>query len=145
MLWQRLGLRPCREAAACLDAEAPGAGVLVCDEVLGHSDEVGEGVLLLQELAILVPLAAHVAAAADVRNGVREAAVDQAQLVAVEPGVVRHLIRPIPAVNHPYGELRIQDWCACLSSEQRIVAPWIHTSATQVLRGPSPCGQIAKL
>ena len=62
------------------------------DEVLSHSNEVVEGVLLLQELAVLVPLPAHVTAAADVRDGIREAAVDQAQLVAVEPGVIGHLI-----------------------------------------------------
>ena len=77
---------------ACLDAELGGAGVLVGDEVLCHGDEVGEGVLLLQELAILVPGAAHVAAAADVRYRKYEAAVDQAQHVAVEAGIIRHLI-----------------------------------------------------
>lgn len=77
-----------QERCACLDAELAGAGVLVGNEVLSHGHKVGEGVLLLEELAVLVPVAAHVAAAAYVRNCKREAAVYQAQLVAVKARVI---------------------------------------------------------
>jgi len=47
--------------------------------VLGTRDEVGEGVGLAQHLAVVVPAAAHLAAAADVRDRVAEAAVQQRQ------------------------------------------------------------------
>ncbi len=44
---------------------------------LGGVDEVGEGVLLLEQLAVLVPVAAELLPAADVGDGVDEAAVEQ--------------------------------------------------------------------
>ncbi len=43
------------------------------DEVAGGGDEVGERVLLVQQLAVVVPVAAQLAAAADVRDGEDEA------------------------------------------------------------------------
>ena len=53
-----------RAAAERHQVLRPGhAGV---DEMACHRDEVGEGVLLLQQLAVLVPQPAHLAAAADV-------------------------------------------------------------------------------
>ena len=51
--------------------------VALRDEELGRVDEIGEGVFLLEQLAVLVPLPAHFLAAADVRDGVDEPAVDQ--------------------------------------------------------------------
>jgi len=51
------------------------------DEVPGAGYVVGEGVPLLQELAVLVPLAPHLAAAADVGDGERHSPVQQAQPV----------------------------------------------------------------
>ncbi len=53
-------------------------------EVLDGGDEVGEGVALLHEAAGIVPGLAHVAAAADVRVGHDDAAIEQAEAVAVE-------------------------------------------------------------
>ena len=47
------------------------------DQVLGARDEVGEGVGLVLEPAVLVPLATHLAAAAHVRDREDEAAVEQ--------------------------------------------------------------------
>ena len=54
-------------------------GVSLGREVLGGGDEVGERVLLVEELAVLVPGAAHLLAAADVGDRIDEAPVDQAQ------------------------------------------------------------------
>ena len=47
--------------------------------------------------AHLIPLPPHLAASPDVRDGVHKPPVYEAQLVAAEPGAIRHLIRPIPA------------------------------------------------
>jgi hypothetical protein len=77
-----------QERCACLDAELAWAGVLVGNEVLSHGHKIGEGVLLFEELAVLVPVAAHVAAAAYVRDRECEAAVYQAQLITIEARVI---------------------------------------------------------
>ena len=53
--------------------------VLVGAEPARHVDEVREGVDLVQQLAVLVPVAAHLLAAADVRDGHDEAAIEQRQ------------------------------------------------------------------
>jgi len=45
--------------------------------VPGADDEVGEGVGLVQQFPVVVPAPPQLAAAADVRDGVAEAAVEQ--------------------------------------------------------------------
>ena len=69
------------------------------DEVPGHRDEVGEGVLLLQQLAPLVPQPAHLAAAANVRDREHHPAVQQGQPRDGEPRVLRGLVGAV-AVKH---------------------------------------------
>ena len=64
-------------------------------QVLGARDEVGEGVLLVQQLAVLVPAAAHLPAAADVRDRVAEAAVEQRQPADGEARVHRDLVAAV--------------------------------------------------
>jgi hypothetical protein len=51
-------------------------GVLLIDQILGRRDEVREGVLLRHHLPGVVPLLAEVAAAAYVRRGEDDAAVE---------------------------------------------------------------------
>ena len=64
-----------------------GAAYFSRDQEVGDVDEVGEGVLLLEQLAVVVPGAAQLLAAADVRDGVDEAAVEQRDAARVEtPG-----------------------------------------------------------
>ena len=58
------------------------ARVFPGDEMLGGGDEIGEGVLLLHHPPVVVPLLAHLAAAADVGHGEDHAAVDQAEKVS---------------------------------------------------------------
>src|SRR3546814_7567067 len=57
--------------AAAMGSDAVGRGVAFPDEVVGDVDEVGEGVLLAQQLAVVVPPATHLLATADVGDGVR--------------------------------------------------------------------------
>lgn len=61
----RTACRQCGAVAsprrAALDAQLVGRGVLVCHQVLGARNEVGEGVLLVQVLAVLVPAPPHFA------------------------------------------------------------------------------------
>jgi len=57
-------------------------------EKLRGGDEVGEGVLLLHHLAVVVPLAAHLLAAANVRDGVDDPAVEQRELFVEKFGSV---------------------------------------------------------
>src|SRR5690348_12865529 len=64
--------------------------------MLGRRDEVGERVHLAQQLAVLVPPAAHLAAAADVRDRVAEPAVEQGQPRDGEPGVGGYLVTAVP-------------------------------------------------
>ena len=56
--------------AAALDHQPVGRGVAVLDQVLGAVDEVGEGVHLLHHPALLAPVLAQLAAAADVGDRV---------------------------------------------------------------------------
>ena len=71
---------------AALRDDAVMRGVALGDEMLGHGDEIAEGVGLLLPLAVLVPGIALVLAAADMGDGVDEAAVGQRQAVGVEGG-----------------------------------------------------------
>ena len=64
--------------------------------MLGAGDEVGEGVLLLQQLAVLVPLPPHLLSAADVRHGIHEAAIQQADAQRVEARVHAVAVRTVP-------------------------------------------------
>ena len=61
----------------------------------GDVDEVGEGVLLLQQLAVLVPAAAHFLAAADMGDGVDHAAVEQAQQGRAETRIARNAVAAV--------------------------------------------------
>jgi hypothetical protein len=56
-----------------------GAGVAQPDQVLGAGDEVGEGVALPEQLAVLVPLAPELPAAPDVGDGEGEPAFEEVE------------------------------------------------------------------
>src|SRR5690606_21382734 len=64
---------------AARDRDAPRLGKAALDQSLRHVDEVGEGVDPAFELAGLVPRTPEVVAAADMRDGIGEAAVDEAE------------------------------------------------------------------
>ena len=81
--------------AAALRDQLVLAGELVVDQVLRDVDEVVEGVHLLHHLAVVVPRAAHLLAAADVGDGVGEAAVDQAQHAGVEARLRGRAVRAV--------------------------------------------------
>ena len=68
---------------------------LLGDEVIRRGDEVGEGVALVLAAALLVPGEALVLAAADVGDGIDEAAVDQRQRVRVEARRDRDAVGPV--------------------------------------------------
>ena len=65
--------------------------VRACESGVHHGlatvDEVGEGVHFVEQLAVLVPLTSHLAASADVGDGVHKPAVEQAQARHREAGV----------------------------------------------------------
>mmetsp|Transcript_59205 Transcript_59205/g.145329 ORF Transcript_59205/g.145329 Transcript_59205/m.145329 type:complete len:422 (-) Transcript_59205:1140-2405(-) len=68
-----------------LDGDVALRGELLLDEVLGARDEVGEGILLVEHLAIgVVPLVPAVSPPPDVGDGVDEATVDHAEAVCAE-------------------------------------------------------------
>jgi hypothetical protein len=71
-LRRHVGDRPHQQAAgaAAKRGHAIRRGIAFLHQEIGDVDEVGEGVLLVQQLAILVPAAAHFLAAADVGDGV---------------------------------------------------------------------------
>ena len=81
--------------AGAFDHQAVLGGPLLPDQEFGAIDEVEERVLLLHEHAVFAPLLAHLVAAANVRDGVGHAAVEQAHPVAVKRG--RHA-NPVAAV-----------------------------------------------
>jgi hypothetical protein len=89
-VWAHVADRAHGEPArgAALDAEPPRRGEPALHQQLRAGHEVGEGVALQQELAVLVPPPAHLAAAAHVRDGKHEAAVQQREPGAAEVGVV---------------------------------------------------------
>src|SRR3546814_10578494 len=72
-----------------MGGDSVGRGVALPDEMIGDVDEVGEGVLLAQQLAVVVPLATHLLATADVGDGVDHAAVEQADRRRAEGRVDR--------------------------------------------------------
>ena len=81
--------------AAALRDQAAGRHPPGVDQPVGDVDEVREGVLLDQLLTVLVPGAAHLAAAAHVRDRVDDAAQDR-QAQGLELGVVADLVRAVP-------------------------------------------------
>src|SRR6266705_5293586 len=64
--------------------------------MLGARDEVAEGIRLAQQLSVVVPPAAHLAAAPDVRDRIAEAAVEQRKPRDGEAGVDGDLVAAIP-------------------------------------------------
>ena len=81
-------------------AAAPGrkpvvAGVAVFDQVVGAGKKVGESVDLGQGLALLVPGASQLAAAADMRDRVHDAAVEQREADDREARIHRGLVRAV--------------------------------------------------
>ena len=72
------------------------------DQVPGARHEVGEGVLLGQQLALVVPAPAQLAAAAHVRHREDDATVQQGQPRDGEPRVDAGLVRAV-AVEHARG------------------------------------------
>ena len=71
-------------------------GMAFLHQVVGDIDEVGEGVELVEQLAVLVPPAAQLLAAADVGDGIDHAAVEQADIGGAETRVHRN---PVAAVG----------------------------------------------
>ena len=80
--------------ASALDDEPVFRRDLLRDERLRGRDEVGERVLLLQHLPVVVPLLAHLAAAADVRDGDDDAPVEEAQAVRGKRDGIRKPYEP---------------------------------------------------
>ena len=72
-----------------------GAGPALAHQMPGAGGEVGERVRLAEHLAVVVPAAAHLAAAPDVRDGEDEAAVEQRQPADREVGVRGHLVASV--------------------------------------------------
>ena len=74
--------------ARALNADLAALAVACRQQVLGRVDEVGKGVALGHHLAGIVPGLAHLAAAADMRDGRDHAAVQQGQIQRAE-----HILR----------------------------------------------------
>ena len=95
-------------------------GHAATDQVIRHVNEVGEGVLLSQHFAIVVPQPAHFTTATHVRHGHDNPAVEQTQpqnahtridgafvgAVTVQQGGVRHTHVQVSTVNHRHRHLR---------------------------------------
>ena len=77
MVDHRAHQQPARRAAP--RDQPAGRRPALIDQVPGTGHEVGERVGLVQHLAVVVPAAAHLAAAADMRDRVHEAPVEQRQ------------------------------------------------------------------
>ena len=84
--------------AASADRQPVALRVALRHQVLGGGDEIGERVLLVEQPPLLVPLTPHLLTAADVGDGVNDAAVEQAHQVRAE--------RRIGA--DPVGAVRVQ-------------------------------------
>mmetsp|Transcript_53742 Transcript_53742/g.126652 ORF Transcript_53742/g.126652 Transcript_53742/m.126652 type:complete len:756 (-) Transcript_53742:2622-4889(-) len=81
--------------AAALDHELARLGVAAVHQALGAGDEVGEGVHLLGQLAVQIPLTAQVTAAADVGDREDHTAVQQRQPAAGEARVGRDAVAAV--------------------------------------------------
>ena len=73
--------------AAAHGVQVVGAGESGFHHGFAAVNEVGEGVHFVEQLAVLVPVSAHLASATDVSDGVHEAAVEHAQARHREAGV----------------------------------------------------------
>src|SRR5690606_10216555 len=62
------------------------AGIIQSHQMAGAGDEIGEGVGLLLALAVIIPGPALVLAAADMGDGIDEAAIDERKRVRAESG-----------------------------------------------------------
>src|SRR5689334_6356892 len=74
----------------------PALAVLLLHQEVGAGDEVGERVLLAEQLPAVVPRPAEVAAAADVGLGEDHPAVEHRHPARVEPDRRRRAVRPVP-------------------------------------------------
>ena len=86
LFWRHVGDGTHQHAASgtALRDDAVMAGEPFRDEMVGRGDEIGEGVLLLQALAVFVPVIAFVLAAANMGDGIDEAAIGEGQAIGVE-------------------------------------------------------------
>mmetsp|Transcript_29865 Transcript_29865/g.75142 ORF Transcript_29865/g.75142 Transcript_29865/m.75142 type:complete len:330 (-) Transcript_29865:272-1261(-) len=82
--------------------------VLLLDEVLGNVDAVGEGVLLVQVLAVLVPGATQRSAASHVSDGEAETTIQQRESLAVERGTDRDLVRTVGVQQERRGAVLLE-------------------------------------
>ena len=87
---------PTEQAAvrAALDRQVLGRGPALLDQPLGRGDEVVEDVLLLAEHAGLVPVLAVLAAAAQVRDRVDAAALQEQRAASGQNAGVRLMLKP---------------------------------------------------
>ena len=101
-LGPQVGHRAHQQAAraAALDHEPFGRRVAAAHQRLGHRDEVGEGVLLAQQLARVVPEPAAVAAAAHVGDREDHPAVEQRHARGAEVRVDRDAVGAIAVEQH---------------------------------------------
>jgi hypothetical protein len=132
-----VGDRPHEEPAgrAALRDHPVGARVAVLDEVPRAVHEVRERVALVQELAVLIPLAAHLTTAAHVRDGEDHAAVQLRQAGDREARLDRVLVRAVA----------VQVQCARLAARlaERALPDQRQRELRAVLRrGPHPCLRI---
>ena len=70
-------------------------GVLLTNEVFSTIDEVVEGVFLLHQLSVLIPVSAHFLAAADMCQGEYKTTVQQTQSRSTKGGVHAITIRTV--------------------------------------------------
>ena len=81
----------------CTHQQPPGAashgedairvGIVLPNQMFGAGNEVGEGILFLQQLPVLIPPASQLLSSSNVGDCINEAAVEQADAVGIEPGV----------------------------------------------------------
>src|SRR5207245_11136367 len=72
---------------------------MIVDQILPYVDEIVERVLLVHHLALIVPRAAHLLAAADVGDGVAEAAIEQTENTGVKSRFSRRAVRSISVLE----------------------------------------------
>lgn len=84
---------------ADLNAEMSWAGPLLLNQVLSARYKVCEGVLLVQVLAILVPISAHLTPTPHMGKGKDKAPVYEGQPVGAQIWIIADLIGAIPAAR----------------------------------------------
>src|SRR6476646_1705207 len=68
--------------------------------MLGRCDEIGESVFLVEQLALIVPGAAHLLPATNVRDCVDESAIEETQIVVAESRISAASIRSVRIEQH---------------------------------------------